>query len=366
MCAAVGFIIGFALFGSVTYLPIFLQIVKGRSPTSSGLQLTPMMAGLLVTSIVSGRLISRLGRYKPFPVAGTAVMTAGMVLLSGLGIHSSGVYTSLSMLVLGLGLGAVMQVLVLAVQNAVDHRHMGVATSGSLLFRQIGGSIGIAIFGAIFANRLRGELAASLPPGAVAEDREPVGRAGPAAGGARGIRARRRGRAPSGVSRRSDHLRSLLSLDVAPARGAAARLDAPARRRGVRRRCLRRRRAHRRGVSGHASVELDDRAAWRRWLRDNHASSPGIWLVTWKKSAGKPRVDYDAAVEEALCFGWVDSRSRTVDDSRTSLLFTPRTPASSWSGSNAARVEKLETARLMRAAGRRAVEEAKRSGRWPG
>jgi EmrB/QacA subfamily drug resistance transporter len=166
VCAAVGFIIGFALFGSVTYLPIFLQIVKGRSPTSSGLQLTPMMAGLLVTSIISGRLISKFGRYKPFPVAGTAVMTVGMVFLSGLGIHSSGLYTSLSMLVLGLGLGAVMQVLVLAVQNAVDYRFMGVATSGSLLFRQIGGSIGIAIFGAIFANRLRGDLAANLPAGA--------------------------------------------------------------------------------------------------------------------------------------------------------------------------------------------------------
>jgi EmrB/QacA subfamily drug resistance transporter len=166
VCAAVGFIIGLALFGSVTYLPIFLQIVKGRSPTSSGLQLTPMMAGLLVTSIISGRLISKFGRYKPFPVVGTAVMTVGMVLLSRLGIHSSGLYASLSMLVLGLGLGAVMQVLVLAVQNAVDYRNMGVATSGSLLFRQIGGSIGIAIFGAIFANRLHGDLAAHLPHGA--------------------------------------------------------------------------------------------------------------------------------------------------------------------------------------------------------
>jgi EmrB/QacA subfamily drug resistance transporter len=165
VCAGIGFIIGFALFGSVTYLPVFLQIVKGRSPTSSGLQLTPMMAGLLVTSIISGRLISKYGRYKPFPVAGTAVMTVGMVLLSRLGIHSSSLYTSLSMLVLGLGLGAVMQVLVLAVQNAVDYRNMGVATSGSLLFRQVGGSIGIAIVGAIFANRLSSNLAASLPPG---------------------------------------------------------------------------------------------------------------------------------------------------------------------------------------------------------
>src|SRR5438309_5443982 len=165
VCSAIGFIIGLALFGSVTYLPLFLQIVKGRSPTSSGLQLTPMMAGLLVTSIVSGRLISRFGRYKPLPVVGTAVMTVGMVLLSQLDLHSTTTYTSLAMVVLGLGLGAVMQVLVLAVQNAVDYRNMGVATAGSLLFRQVGGSIGIASFGAIFSNRLHGELASRLPPG---------------------------------------------------------------------------------------------------------------------------------------------------------------------------------------------------------
>jgi EmrB/QacA subfamily drug resistance transporter len=165
VCAGIGFIIGLALFGSVTYLPLFLQIVKERSPTSSGLQLTPMMAGLLVTSIVSGRLISKFGRYKPFPVAGTAVATIGMVLLSRLDLHSTTAYTSLAMVVLGLGLGAVMQVLVLAVQNAVDYRNMGVATAGSLLFRQIGGSIGIAVFGAIFSNRLHGELASRLPPG---------------------------------------------------------------------------------------------------------------------------------------------------------------------------------------------------------
>jgi EmrB/QacA subfamily drug resistance transporter len=166
VCAGIGFIIGLALFGSVTYLPLFLQIVKERSPTSSGLQLTPMMAGLLVTSIVSGRLISRFGRYKPFPVVGTAVATIGMVLLSRLDLQSTTLYTSLAMVVLGLGLGAVMQVLVLAVQNAVDYRNMGVATAGSLLFRQVGGSIGIAVFGATFSNRLHGELASRLPPGA--------------------------------------------------------------------------------------------------------------------------------------------------------------------------------------------------------
>jgi uncharacterized protein YdeI (YjbR/CyaY-like superfamily) len=112
-------------------------------------------------------------------------------------------------------------------------------------------------------------------------------------------------------------------------------------------------------------VELDDRHDWRAWLASNHGVSDGVWLVTWKKATGKPRVDYDAAVEEALCFGWVDSKSRAVDDERTSLYFTPRKPKSAWSESNVARVAKLESAGLMRAAGRRAVEDAKRMGRWP-
>jgi uncharacterized protein YdeI (YjbR/CyaY-like superfamily) len=118
-------------------------------------------------------------------------------------------------------------------------------------------------------------------------------------------------------------------------------------------------------VNGTEVVELEQRADWRRWLREHHRSSAGVWLVTWKKSAGRPRVDYDAAVEEALCFGWVDSRSRTVDGGRTSLLFTPRRPGSSWSASNVGRVERLEAAGQMRAAGRRAVEAAKEAGTWP-
>ncbi len=163
--SGIGFIIGLALFGSVTYLPLFLQIVRGQSPTHSGLALTPMMAGLLVTSIASGWLISKFGRYRPFPIVGTAVLTVGMVLLSRLNVRTSSLDTSLYMVVLGLGLGMVMQVLVIAVQNAVDYRHLGVATSGSVLFRQIGGSIGIAIFGAIFINRLHANLAKALPPG---------------------------------------------------------------------------------------------------------------------------------------------------------------------------------------------------------
>ena len=162
----VGFIVGLALFGSVTYLPLYLQIVKGHSPTASGLQMTPMMAGVLVSSIASGQLITRFGRYKPFPVAGTLVMTVALYLLSRLGVETSTWYASGYMLILGLGLGMVMQVLVLAVQNAVPYEHLGVATSGSTLFRQVGGSIGVSLFGAIFANRLVASLAERLPAGA--------------------------------------------------------------------------------------------------------------------------------------------------------------------------------------------------------
>lgn len=112
-------------------------------------------------------------------------------------------------------------------------------------------------------------------------------------------------------------------------------------------------------------VELGERADWRAWLERNHGTAPAVWLVTWKKPTGKPRVDYDAAVEEALCFGWVDSKSRSVDESRTSLYFTPRKPKSPWSESNVARVAKLEAAGLMHPAGRLAVEEARRAGTWP-
>jgi EmrB/QacA subfamily drug resistance transporter len=161
--SAVGFVVGLALFGAVTYLPLYLQIVKGVSPTKSGLQLTPLMLGLLITSILSGQLISRWGKYRIFPIVGTAVVTLGMALLSRLGIGTSLWVVVADMIVLGLGLGMVMQVLVLAVQNAVDYRMLGVATSGSTMFRSIGGSIGVSLFGAIFTNRLHTELLQRLP-----------------------------------------------------------------------------------------------------------------------------------------------------------------------------------------------------------
>ncbi len=163
--SAIGFIIGLALFGAVTYLPLYMQIVKGRSATASGLLLTPMMAGVLITSITSGNVISKTGRYKAFPIMGTAVAALAMLLLSRLAVSTPLWLVTLYLLVLGLGLGMVMQVLVLAAQNAVSYKMLGVATSGSTLFRQIGGAVGVSIFGAIFANRLSTELAERIPAG---------------------------------------------------------------------------------------------------------------------------------------------------------------------------------------------------------
>ena len=160
--SAIGFVVGFALFGAVTFLPVFLQVAKGADPTTSGIELLPLMAGLLLTSVVSGLLISRWGRYKVFPVAGAAVMTVGMYLLSTVGAGTSDGVMYLDMVVLGLGMGGVMQVLVIAVQNAVPYEDLGVATAGATFFRSIGGSFGTAVFGAIFANLLVGRLVRSL------------------------------------------------------------------------------------------------------------------------------------------------------------------------------------------------------------
>jgi EmrB/QacA subfamily drug resistance transporter len=164
--SGIGLIVGFALFGSVTYLPLFLQVVNGASPTGSGLQILPLMGGLLLTSIASGQIISRSGHYKAFPIAGTGLMVVGLLLLSGMDATTSRLEASAYMFVLGLGIGSVMQVLVLAVQNAVDYADLGVATSGATLFRSIGGAVGTAVLGSIFTSRLTSELAASLPPSA--------------------------------------------------------------------------------------------------------------------------------------------------------------------------------------------------------
>jgi EmrB/QacA subfamily drug resistance transporter len=159
VAGSVGLIVGLSLFGAVTFLPIYLQVVKGVSPTTSGLLLMPMMLGMLATSVISGRIISRFGRYKLFPILGTATMTFGLAALSLLAIESSDWQTAIDALWLGLGMGMVMQVLIIAVQNSVDYEHLGVATSGTMLFRSLGGALGVALCGAIFANGLHAQLA---------------------------------------------------------------------------------------------------------------------------------------------------------------------------------------------------------------
>ncbi|HKF09572.1 MAG TPA: MDR family MFS transporter, partial [Xanthobacteraceae bacterium] len=159
VASGVGLIVGLSLFGAVTFLPIYLQVVKGVSPTTSGLLLMPMMLGMLATSVISGRIISRFGRYKLFPILGTATMAFGLAALSLLAIDSRDWQTAIDALWLGLGMGMVMQVLIIAVQNSVDYEHLGVATSGTMLFRSLGGALGVALCGAIFANRLHAQLA---------------------------------------------------------------------------------------------------------------------------------------------------------------------------------------------------------------
>jgi EmrB/QacA subfamily drug resistance transporter len=164
--SGLGLIVGFAMFGAITFLPLFFQTVNSATPTGSGLRLVPMMLGMLVTSIGSGRVITRIGRYRPFPIAGTALMSIGFLLLSGMGSTTTTLSSSLRLVVVGLGLGLTMQVLVLAVQNAVAYADLGVATSGATLFRSIGGALGTAVFGAIFSSRLASQLAGRVPAAA--------------------------------------------------------------------------------------------------------------------------------------------------------------------------------------------------------
>lgn len=160
-----GLVVGVAMYGAIVFVPLYLQIVNGTSPTQSGLQLTPLMFGVIAGSVASGRLTSRWGRYKVFPVVGTAVLTFGMFLLSRLDPNTPRPLQVLFMATVGIGVGLAMQVLVLAVQNAVDPRDLGTATSANMFFRSIGGAFGVAIFGSIFNTRLNSLLVSLLPPG---------------------------------------------------------------------------------------------------------------------------------------------------------------------------------------------------------
>jgi MFS family permease len=165
--SAVGFVMGFAMFGALTFLPLFLQNVKGVSPTVSGLRILPLMLGMLSASVISGRLVTRWGRYKVFPVLGSALMTLGAFLLSFIDASMNAWVLAGYMFVFGVGMGLIMQVLVVAVQNSVSYQELGVATSSATFFRQIGGSFGTAVFGAIYAivfSRTIAPTLAKVPP----------------------------------------------------------------------------------------------------------------------------------------------------------------------------------------------------------
>ena len=167
VASSVGFVVGFVMFGAIIYIPLYQQTVHGATPTSSGLQLLPLVLGMLTTFIPSGRLVSRFGRYKMFPVCGTAVMSVGLFLLSLMQPSTPLVISALYMVVVGLGIGMVMQILVVAVQNAVPYQQLGTATSAATFFRTIGGAFGVALFGSIFDTRLFHELPRYVPAGAL-------------------------------------------------------------------------------------------------------------------------------------------------------------------------------------------------------
>ena len=166
---AFGFLIGIAMFGSMIFIPVYLQVVDGMSPTRSGLAMVPMVVGIFTTSITAGHLMTRNGRYKIFPILGSATVVVALVMLSALDSSTPYWFTGLSMYVMGAGLGLTMQVLITVVQNSVDRNDMGVATSSVAFFRQMGGAFGTALFGAILSSRLAvhmSEAVQDLPPGA--------------------------------------------------------------------------------------------------------------------------------------------------------------------------------------------------------
>ncbi|MGW4238203.1 MFS transporter [Streptomyces sp. NPDC004749] len=185
LVAVISFVVGFAMFGAMTYLPTFLQVAQGVTPTASGVRMLPMVIGLLITSTLSGQIISRTGRWKAFPVLGTGVTAVGLLLLHQLTVTSGTWETSGYLFVFGAGLGLVMQVLVLVVQNAVGYSDLGVATSGVTFFRSIGASFGVAVFGALFTGLLTRRLTDALAgeplppgvgPGSLAADPRAIGR----------------------------------------------------------------------------------------------------------------------------------------------------------------------------------------------
>jgi Na+/melibiose symporter-like transporter len=154
LTSALGFIIGAGMFGAIVMLPLYLQVVKGNSATEAGLKLIPLMIGIVSMSIFSGKKISVTGKYKIFPILGTAIMTIGLLLMATLDEDTSFAVLSIYAVLVGAGLGLSMQTIVIALQNSVDFQDMGIATSSNTFFRSLGGAFGTAIFGTILSNRI--------------------------------------------------------------------------------------------------------------------------------------------------------------------------------------------------------------------
>ncbi len=160
------FLLGMAMFGAIVFLPLYLQVVRGYTPSQSGLGLLPMIMGLLLTSVGSGLLVTRTGRYKVFPIIGSALVLVGLVMLSNIQADTSYAMFAIYIFVLGAGLGFTMQTVIVAVQNDVDRRDLGSATSAVTFFRSMGGAFGTAVFGAVLSSRIAHYLAEALPAGA--------------------------------------------------------------------------------------------------------------------------------------------------------------------------------------------------------
>jgi EmrB/QacA subfamily drug resistance transporter len=163
LSSAMSFLVGLMLFGALTFLPIYQQTVQHLSATGSGLMLIPIMLGSMVTTILAGQVTSKTGKYKIFPIIGGLGMAAGLFLLTQLNVNTSLFVTGVFFAVLGVGMGFLMNMTTIIVQNSVDPKDMGVASSSRTFFQQIGGSIGVSIFGVIFAKRLTEDMSARLP-----------------------------------------------------------------------------------------------------------------------------------------------------------------------------------------------------------
>jgi EmrB/QacA subfamily drug resistance transporter len=169
LVSAIGFLLGFAMFGAINFLPLYQQTVQGASATNSGLLLLPMMLAMMAVSVLAGQVITRTGRYKIFPVIGGVGMTVGMILLSFVDVGTTKLQLALFMAALGLGMGFLMQTTMLIAQNSVEQKDLGVASSTATFFRSIGGSFGVALFGAIFVRHLKDDIANNLGPAAASQ-----------------------------------------------------------------------------------------------------------------------------------------------------------------------------------------------------